>query len=71
MLYMTDYLFEQELMRKFYNYEPESSEAVITHHPGFLRMDFSPTVEDFTIKQVWLQSNFFIVICLIEIPIQI
>ena len=71
MLYMTYFLLEQELMRKFYNYEPESSEAVITHHPGFLRIDFSPTVEDFTIKQVWLQSNFFIVICFIEIPIQI
>lgn len=39
-------------MNRFHNYEPETSEAVLSHHPGFLRMDFSPAVEDCTVKQV-------------------
>lgn len=39
-------------MGRFHSYAPESSESIITHHPGLLTMDFSPHVEDFTIKQV-------------------
>lgn len=41
----------QDLMGRFHSYAPESSESIITHHPGLLTMDFSPHVEDFTIKQ--------------------
>lgn len=45
-------LYTQELMSQFHNYQPERSEAILSQYPALIKMEFLPSIDDLSIKQV-------------------